>query len=161
MNREPDFFENLRAELSGWRTWIDRAIVLAYAVASGLFVVCFTIAADWAFGMFRQLYSNHGWAVLLWTPALTAAIAWVTRRWFPGASGSGIPQVKAALDPDVPPERRGLFASLRITLAKIILGVGGFAAGLSVGREGPSVQVAAGVKQAAQELGATGTTMMQ
>jgi len=159
MNHEPNFLENLRAEFSGWRTWIDRAVVLAYAVASGLFVVGFTVAADWAFGMFRMLYNAHGWAVLLWTPALTALIAWATRRWFPGASGSGIPQVKAALHPAVPPERRRVFASLRLTVAKIALGVGGFAAGLSVGREGPSVQVAAGVMQHARRWLSPGSTI--
>jgi H+/Cl- antiporter ClcA len=43
-----------------------------------------------------------------------------------------------------------VFASLRLTLAKIGLGVAGFAAGLSIGREGPSVQVAAGVMQHAR-----------
>jgi H+/Cl- antiporter ClcA len=150
MNREPDFLENLRAELSSWRTWVDRTIVLGYAVAAGLFVVGFTIASDWAFALFRSLYGSHPWAVLIWTPALTAAIVWATRRFFPGASGSGIPQIKAALHPDLPPEQRGVFASLRLTLAKIVLGVGGFAAGLSVGREGPSVQVAAGVMQHAR-----------
>jgi H+/Cl- antiporter ClcA len=150
MNHEPDFLENLRAELSGWRTWIDRAIVLGYAVAAGLFVVGFTIAADWAFARFERLHHTAPWAVLIWTPALTAAIVWATRRWFPGAAGSGIPQIKAALHPAMPPERRGAFASLRLTVAKIVLGVGGFAAGLSVGREGPSVQVAAGVMQHAR-----------
>ena len=150
MNREPDFLENLRAEFSGWRTWIDRAIVLSYAVAAGIFVVGFTIAADWAFAQFRSLHGAYPWAVLLWTPAVTAAIVWATRRFYPGAAGSGIPQIKAALHPALPPERRGLFASLRLTVAKIVLGVGGFAAGLSVGREGPSVQVAAGVMQHAR-----------
>ncbi|MBS0454164.1 MAG: chloride channel protein [Proteobacteria bacterium] len=150
MNHEPNFLENLLSELSGWRTWIDRAIVLAYAAACGLFVVGFTFATDFAFGMFRRLYDGHAWVVLLWIPALTAAIAWATRRWFPGASGSGIPQVKAALHSAMPSEQRGRFASLRLTLAKIVLGVGGFAAGLSVGREGPSVQVAAGVMQHAR-----------
>jgi H+/Cl- antiporter ClcA len=147
---EPDFFANLRGELSSWRLWVDRAIVLGYAIFAGLFVVGFTIAADWAFALFEHIYSVHGWLVLLWTPALTAGIVWVTRRWFPGASGSGIPQIKAALDPDLPPSRRGRFASLRLTVAKVVLGVGGFAAGLSIGREGPSVQVAAGVMQHAR-----------
>lgn len=150
MHHEPDFFENLRAELSSWRLWLDRAIVLGYAVAAGLFVVGFTIAAEWAFGLFERLHHTAPWAILLWTPAMTAGIVWVTRRWFPGAGGSGIPQIKAALDPALPPERRGLFASLRLTVAKIGLGVAGFAAGLSIGREGPSVQVAAGVMQHAR-----------
>ncbi len=150
VNHEPDFFQNLRAELSSFRLWVDRAIVLGYAVAAGLFVVGFTMASEWAFSLFQSLYGSHPWAVLVWTPALTAAIVWATRRWFPGASGSGIPQIKAALDPELPPEKRGLFASLRLTVAKIGLGAAGFLAGLSIGREGPSVQVAAGVMQHAK-----------
>ena len=141
----PDFVQNLRAEFSGWRTWVDRAIVLGYALVCGLFVVGFTIAADWAFALFRRMYQSHGWLVLLWTPAATAALVWATRRWFPGGAGEGIPQTKGALHPALPPERRSAFASLRLTLAKVALGVAGFAAGLSVGREGPSVQVAAGL----------------
>ncbi|MDF1483835.1 chloride channel protein [Ramlibacter sp. H39-3-26] len=150
MNHEPDFIGNLRSELSNWRPWLDRTIVLGYAVTAGLFVVGFTIATEWAFSLFERLHHAAPWALLLWTPAMTAGIVWATRRWFPGAGGSGIPQTKAALDPAVPAERRGLFASLRLTVAKIGLGVAGFAAGLSIGREGPSVQVAAGVMQHAR-----------
>jgi hypothetical protein len=55
MKHEPDFLQNLRSELSNWRLWRDRAIVLGYAAAAGLFVVGFTVAADWAFGRFEQL----------------------------------------------------------------------------------------------------------
>jgi H+/Cl- antiporter ClcA len=150
MNREPDFLENLRAELSSGRVWLDRAVVLAYAVAGGLFVVGFTLASDRAFGLFHRLHQAQPWVLLLWTPALTVAIVWATRRWFPGAAGSGIPQVKAALHPALPPERRGRLVSLRLTVAKIGLAVAGLAAGLSIGREGPSVQVAAGVMQHAR-----------
>lgn len=150
MNREPNFLENLRAELSSIGVWIDRAIVLGYAIAAGLFVVGFTMLSEWTFGLFQSLHGKHPWAVLIWTPALTAAIVWATRRWFPGAAGSGIPQIKAAIDPELPPGQRGLFASLRLTFAKIGLGAAGFLAGLSIGREGPSVQVAAGVMQHAR-----------
>jgi H+/Cl- antiporter ClcA len=150
MNREPDFLEHLRAELSGGRVWLDRAIVLCYAIAAGLFVVGFTLASDWVFGQFHRFYSTWPWAVLLTTPLITAGIVWLTQRFFPGASGSGIPQVKAALHPDLPKEQRYVFASLRLTAAKIGLGAAGFAAGLSIGREGPSVQVAAGVMQHAR-----------
>jgi H+/Cl- antiporter ClcA len=159
MNREPDFLENLRAELSSGRVWLDRAIVLGYAIAAGLFVVGFTMASDWAFGLFHRLYRTHAWVILLWTPAATAAIVWATRRWAPTAAGSGIPQVKAALDPAMPSERRSLFVSLRLTVAKIGLAVVGFAAGLSIGREGPSVQVAAGVMQHARRWLSSRTTI--
>lgn len=159
MNREPDFFEHLRAELSGGRVWLDRAIVLGYAIAAGLFVVGFTLASDWVFGGFQRFYRAWPWAVLLTTPLLTAGIVWVTLRFFPGTSGSGIPQIKAALHPALPDERRFMFASLRLTVAKIGLGAAGFAAGLSIGREGPSVQVAAGVMQHARRWLSPNTTI--
>jgi len=146
MQREPDFLDNLRSELRDGRRWLDRSIVLAYAVAAGLSVVVFTMLAEWAFGVFERIFhSGHGWAVLLWTPAVTAAVVWATRRWVPGASGSGIPQVIAALEPGLTEPQRGRFVSLRLSAAKILLSSAGFMAGLSIGREGPSVQVAAGV----------------
>lgn len=159
MNHEPNFFENIRAELSDFRVWLDRAIVLGYAVLAGLCVVAFTIAADWAFEQFMSLEHSFPWAILIWTPAVTALVTYATRRWFPGAAGSGIPQIKAAIDPDLATGRWGLFASPRLSAGKILLGTAGFAAGLSVGREGPSVQVAAGVMQHARRWLSPGSTI--
>jgi hypothetical protein len=122
-------------------------------------VVGFTFASDWVFGQFHRFYRAWPWAVLLTTPLITAGIVWATLRFFPGAGGSGIPQIKAALHPALPEERRFMFASLRLTVAKIGLGAAGFAAGLSIGREGPSVQVAAGVMQHARRWLSPGTTI--
>ena len=50
-------------------------VVLAYAVAAGLFVVAFTWLADAAYARFAELQTRHWWAPLLWTPAVTAAPA--------------------------------------------------------------------------------------
>ena len=144
-HHEPDFLQNLRTELGGIRHWLERGLVLGYAVLAGLFTVGFTVASDWGAELFDEGRHAAWWAPLLWTPLLTTAIVWATRRFFPGASGSGIPQVMAAQDPLLPPAAVGGFVSLRLTLAKIGLSVAGLAAGLSIGREGPSVQVAAGV----------------
>ncbi|WCM93073.1 chloride channel protein [Acidovorax sp. NCPPB 2350] len=146
MQREPDFLDNLRSELRDGRRWMERSIVLAYAVAAGLCVVAFTLVAEWAFEVFQKVYHwQGGWAVLVWMPAITAAVVWATRRWAPSAAGSGIPQVVAALEPGLTTTQRGRFVSLRLSLAKIVLTGMAFLAGLSTGREGPSVQVAAGV----------------
>ncbi|MFZ4289129.1 chloride channel protein [Variovorax sp. HJSM1_2] len=150
MHREPDFLQNLRSELSNGRVWLDRAIVLAYAVLAGLLVVGFTLLSDWTFGHFEVLFHRFSWAVLLWTPAITVGVVWATRRFFPGAGGSGIPHVIAALDPHLPAAERSRFVSLPLSIAKIGLSSLGLLAGLSIGREGPSVQVAAGVMQHAQ-----------
>jgi H+/Cl- antiporter ClcA len=158
-NREPDFFQNLQDELSDGRAWLDRSIVLGYAVLAGLFVVAFTYMSEGAFELFKHLHEVAPWAPLIWTPALTALIVWCTRRFFPGASGSGIPQVMASLDPDVSRGARRNFISFRLTLAKMVLGSASLLAGLSAGREGPSVQVAAGVMNDARRWMRPGTAL--
>lgn len=145
MKGEPDFLQNLRDEMGGGRQWLDRAVVLAYAVLAGLAVVVFTLLADGAFALYSQLRSGWWWAPLLWTPAITALVVWVVRRWAPGAAGSGVPQVLTALDSATPLRERSRFVSLRLSVVKILAVSGGLLAGLSIGRQGPSVQVAAGV----------------
>ena len=159
MNREPNFFKNLQDELSDGRAWLDRSIVLIYAVLAGLFVVVFTLMSETAFEWFQHLREVAPWAVLIWTPALTAAIVWCTRRYFPGAAGSGIPQVISALDPQVGSAMRRHFVSLKLTVAKMVLGSVSLLAGLSAGREGPSVQVAAGVMHDARRWLRPGSAM--
>jgi H+/Cl- antiporter ClcA len=135
----------LRRELGDWRLWWARAIVISFAGAAGLTVVGFTWLTERALGLFSGLRDIWPWVPLLWTPACTMAIVWLTRRHAPGAAGSGIPQVMASLDSTVDVEHRGLFVSLKLAIAKIWLTAWGLLAGLSLGREGPCVQIAAGV----------------
>lgn len=142
---EHNVFDNVRAELSDARGWMDRGVVFGYAIAAGLLVVAFTVASNWALMLFERLYRFEPLLVLAWTPGVTVLIVWITRRYFPGAAGSGIPQVLAAQDHNLGPTVVSRLVSLRLALAKIALATMGLLAGLSLGREGPSVQVAAGV----------------
>ncbi len=125
-------------------------MVIAAAAAAGLVAVSFTWLTDQATELFFDLRTAWWWAPLLWMPLSTAAIVWLTRRYAPGATGSGIPQVMASLDPAVKPAHVKLFVSMRLGLAKILLSTWGLLAGLSLGREGPTVQIAAGVMLAAR-----------
>lgn len=150
---DPEFWRNLKSELLAGRQWVDRAIVLAFAAATGAIVVAFTLLAEAAIHGFRQIESwgDHGrYFTLLWTPALTVVLLWWTRRFVPGAGGSGIPQVMRALDDDLPPQHSSWLASMRVSLHKVGLVSGGLLAGLSIGREGPTVQVGAGVMVSAR-----------
>src|ERR1044071_6957029 len=60
-------------------------------------------------------------------------------RYFPNARGSGVPQTKAALF------ARGGFISLRTVLGKFGCTAATLASGVPLRREGPSVQVGAGL----------------
>src|ERR1035438_8422395 len=60
-------------------------------------------------------------------------------RFFPDARGSGVPQTKAALF------ARDGFISLRTVLGKFFCTATTLASGIPLGREGPSVQVGAGI----------------
>jgi H+/Cl- antiporter ClcA len=145
---EPDFWFRLGEEFRAGRLWVDRAVVLGYAVVTGLVVVGFTLlaeAASHAFGRLQESGAWGPWATLVWTPALTVALLWWTRRFAPGAAGSGIPQVVRALEQPLAAAQQSWLASLRLSLHKIGLVSGGLLAGLSIGREGPTVQVGAGV----------------
>ncbi|MDB5909450.1 MAG: chloride channel protein [Massilia sp.] len=132
-------------EFRNWRIWVTRGIVVAAAGIAGLTVAAFTWLGEQALELFMDAFHFKSWIALLWTPLCTAAIVWITRRYFSAAAGSGIPQVMAALDPLAPASVAGKLVSFKLSLAKVALTTWGLLAGLSLGREGPSVQVAAGI----------------
>jgi H+/Cl- antiporter ClcA len=145
MKRDPHSIQALQREFSDWRLWLSRGLVVAAAAAAGLTVVAFTWLTEHALALFFRVQAEVWWAPLLWTPLCAGTIVWATRKFAPGAAGSGIPQVVATLELDMAPAQRSLLVSFRLTLAKIVLTTWGVLAGLSLGREGPSVQIAAGV----------------
>lgn len=141
----------LRAQLVNGRTWITRAIVLVFAALAGLAIVGFTWIGERALHAFHSIVGGTWWAVLVWTPLVTAGIVWLTRRMAPGAAGSGIPQVMAAIEQAATEHGpSSALVSVRLAFAKLGLTAAGLLGGLSIGREGPSVQVAAGILHAAR-----------
>lgn len=150
MRHAPRITVSVRRAVSDWRIWLARGLVVTFAAAAGLTVVGYTWLTERALEGFFVASSMWWWSPLLWTPLCTGLIVWLTRRCAPGAAGSGIPQVMAALDASVTARDRGLFVSLRLAVAKMALTAWGLLAGLSLGREGPSVQIAAGVLLAAK-----------
>lgn len=120
-----------------------RLAILIGAVAIGLAATLFAKGADMASEMFGHFAVRYHWAPLVITPLLFAALVWITRRYVPLARGSGIPQVMAA---QADPERatQGL-VSVRTVVGKAGLTLAAVLGGASVGREGPTVQIAAAI----------------
>lgn len=118
-------------------------------LCAGLLAVAFRRALAAAeFGRANLLEGLHhhaawGWIVL---PAIGlfvgCAIGWVTRRFAPDAAGSGIPHLKGVL------LHVRTLNWLPLIIVKFFAGVAGIGAGLSLGREGPTVQMGAAVARA-------------
>jgi chloride channel protein, CIC family len=111
---------------------------LVIGALTGLAVVAFILLTERT-GM--RLYPGGGarWRRLLFPVVGSLSVGYLLFRYFPDARGSGVPQTKVALY-----AREGRI-SLRTTLGKFFCTSATLASGIPLGREGPSVQVGAGI----------------
>src|ERR1039457_1933114 len=137
---------------SGWRAWllgrvaelrqregqIFLVLALVIGALTGMAVVAFILLTE---RMGMRLYPVGGapWRRLLLPVVGSLGIGYLLYRYFPDARGSGVPQTKAALY-----AREGRI-TLRTVLGKFFCTSATLASGIPLGREGPSVQVGAGI----------------
>jgi H+/Cl- antiporter ClcA len=120
-----------------------RVALITGAIAIGIVATIFAQAADVAGGLFARYAKAWHWLPLLTTPLMFMVLVWLTRRFAPLARGSGIPQVIAARD--APDKATATLIAPRTVAAKAVLTLAAVLGGASVGREGPTVQLAAAV----------------
>lgn len=131
-------------DLNSFKNWKSHLIFWIGACAVGVISILFALASNLAQILFRKTVSISPLLPLIATPLGFAAVVYLTRRFFPAAQGSGIPQTIAALEtPDS--GLRSAMLSLRGALAKIFLTLMGLLSGASIGREGPTVQIGAAI----------------
>ena len=111
---------------------------LLIGALTGLAVVAFIVLTE-RLGMRLYPVGSAAWRRVLVPVAGSLAMGFLLYRYFPYARGSGVPQTKAALF-----AREG-FISLRTVLGKFFCTATTLASGIPLGREGPSVQVGAGI----------------
>lgn len=135
------FRETARITTTEWRR---KLIYWGGSVMVGVVAISFALLADDAAKLRSGLIAGHPWWMLVLSPAGLALSIWLTRTFFRGAQGSGIPQAIACMHlHDAKVVNRVL--SLRIAGAKILLTCLGLLSGASIGREGPTVQVGAAI----------------
>ncbi|HJU08576.1 MAG TPA: chloride channel protein [Rhodanobacteraceae bacterium] len=124
--------------------WRRRLLFWCGAVLVALAAIVFAKLSTLAYQTFVRVTAQRAWLPLLLTPAVFALLAWLTSGALKATRGSGIPQAIAALQIEDEGFRDRLL-SLRIAAGKMALTLAGLLAGASIGREGPTVHVGAGL----------------
>lgn len=112
------------------------------AVFAGLGALYFALMEDGAKGVMDHIWGASSLWMFLVMPLGLGLILYLRDRVFPGTDGTGIPQTIAALKMGTGEARDNLL-SLRVAVGKLVLTTLGLFSFLSIGREGPSVQLGA------------------
>lgn len=126
---------------------ISRSKIILQAILvgiiAGILVVLFRVSISNLFAYIQNFVNSYPWKLkIILFPMITTIgglisgiLVW---KFAPETKGSGIPYIKMALT------RMGKLIRLRSIFIKFFAGVAGIGTGLSLGREGPSVQLGAG-----------------
>jgi CIC family chloride channel protein len=113
-------------------------VTLLIGALVGITVVAFIVLTE-RFGARIDATVAAAWRRLVVPIVGSLSMGFLLYKYFPDARGSGVPQTKAALF------ARGGIISLRTVLGKFFCTSATLASGIPLGREGPSVQVGAGI----------------
>jgi CIC family chloride channel protein len=113
-------------------------LTLVIGALVGLIVVAFILLTEHA-GLRIYPVGGAAWRRLLVPIVVSLTMGYLLFKFFPDARGSGVPQTKAAL------YARGGYISIGTVLGKFFCTSVTLASGIPLGREGPSVQVGAGL----------------
>jgi len=130
------------AHLLSPRRWQARLLMWGAAAAVGGAAVAFAKIADAAQWGLKRLLGVSTAVPWLLAPLGFCAIAWLTRRYFRGAEGSGIPQTIFAIRADSG-ELGERFLRPIVVVGRVLLAGAALFCGGSIGREGPTVHVGA------------------
>lgn len=113
---------------------------LEVGVFAGLIAVLYRYLLSFAeegLGKVLDFVSGSWWKIAIWFVILAILGVFVSyiNKWEPNAAGSGIPQVNGEIKGRLSP------SWWRVILAKLVGGTTAVFSGLSLGREGPSVQL--------------------
>ncbi|MGZ3778783.1 MAG: chloride channel protein [Mucilaginibacter sp.] len=124
------------------------------SVITGLIAVIYAKLFLYAENLTALIIRQQAWLLFIVTPVCFVTAWWIVKRFAPYARGSGIPQVSAAIEISAP-RTDGMvnkLLSIKVIIVKmvssLIMAIGGGA----IGREGPTIQIAASVFRKVNQL---------
>lgn len=113
------------------------------ATLAGVSAVAFAVGFEFLEQSAQWMAQEYLLLYLILAPCCLLAASWIVREFAPAASGSGIPQVMAAISADSSQCTR--WVGFRICVVKGISALLCVLGGGVIGREGPTIQIAAGI----------------
>ncbi|HQW06786.1 MAG: chloride channel protein [Flavobacteriales bacterium] len=166
--KKNELLERIQRYLTGQLAWLQTKLrsnrtkdlfllTLPYQVAA---MVTALVAVGYAW-LFKQmetwnlwLISIHPHLIFIAAPLCFLISWWLVKRYAPMASGSGIPQLMAAIEVanEKKEDRSWRFLNLRIIIIKIASSLAMVLGGGAIGREGPTLQIAGSVYRIVHKL---------
>lgn len=117
------------------------------SVITGLIAVVYARLFLLAENLTSTIYKLHEWYLFILMPVCFLISWWLVRRFAPYSRGSGIPQVAAAIEISSPrsDQKVNKLLSIKVILIKVLSSLVFAIGGGAIGREGPTIQIAASV----------------
>ena len=139
--RRKHYNETVVNSILSWLPYIVGSVLTA------LVAILYAKIFDYINRLSHLVKDNFSWLFFIITPVCLLLGWWIIKKVSPAASGSGIPQLMAALDKKRDPKKvsTGFLLGGRALIAKFTSSIVALLGGAVIGREGPMIQISASI----------------